>query len=128
MATKTKTATTNSKAKTTPKSTAQHIRDYLQRSPDASPTKVVQVLKKRGVKFKIGGNYKPEQMVSNIKHQMKKRAGASSSRRSSTKPTSRPKKGELTFDDLKDTKQLADRLGGVDRLETALDVLKKIQL
>jgi hypothetical protein len=98
---------------------SQVIRDYLAKHKNAMPKQIIADLAGEGVKVSHA-------LVSNVKYGEKKKAGG---RKKGRKVSRKAKLGtnSLTANELLKAKQLADQLGGADRLKTALETLEKLK-
>jgi hypothetical protein len=92
---------------------SKRVRDYVSANPGAMPREVAEALKAEGVILST-------QFVSQIKYQMKLAGNLSGdkSKRGST---------DLTAEELVLVKTLAVQLGGENKLEQALELLKKLR-
>lgn len=99
------------------------VRDYVTANPDAMPKEVADALTKDGVDVSA-------QFVSQIKYQMKlsgsRKAGEKRGGGRSAGGRGRGQ-GPLTADELIKVKNLVDELGGEDRVQEALTLLKKLR-
>lgn len=84
---------------------SQAIRDYLKVHPNAMPRDIAAELKGRGIK--VSGA-----LISSVKYGGKKTAKASTQR--------------ITAEDLVQVKQLADKLGGIGHVKSAVDILERL--
>lgn len=115
------------------KSTA--IRAYLAEHPEAGPKEVIEALKKIGIDVTPG-------LVSSVKSKMKDAGdlpsqGKGNGRRKASKvgiKTLQSKKEDMvarqsvaSFDELLQAKQIADSLGGVNRVKELMDDLSLLQ-
>jgi hypothetical protein len=93
---------------------SQAIRDYLQTHPDATPAVIQQELLRQGVD--VGYS-----LISQVKY---KGAGSKTGTRSGP-----GRRGgiNISMDDLVNAKQIADRLGGVERAKQALTMLERLR-
>lgn len=106
------------------KSLSQHIRDYLDANPGATPGEIVEGLGKQGVKVSPG-------LASNVKYtsgtgakkkkKTGRRRGRPPGRRAATSARS------ISAQDLLEAKKLVDGLGGIQSARAALDALEKLQ-
>ncbi len=93
---------------------SQHIRDYLGSHPEATPTVIQQDLLRQGIK--VGYS-----LISQVKY---KGGGArKATRRGGRRPG---RAANISIDELVGAKQIADRLGGVDRAKQALTLLERL--
>src|SRR5262245_50740780 len=94
------------------------IREYLSANPSATPSKIIEALKEKGVK--VGAS-----LVSQVKYgQMK---GKNGRRKKRGRPAARSVNGQrVDFTQLVEAKTLADKMGGVERARQALDLLAKL--
>lgn len=99
-------------AKKTNKS--QAIRDYLATNPDATPSVIQQDLQRQGIK--VGYS-----LISQVKY---KGGGARKTRRGGR---GRGRSPNISIDELVGAKQIADRLGGLDRAKQALSLLERLR-
>jgi len=102
---------------------SQAVRDYLSENPDATASKIIPELAKRGI------NVSPA-LVSQIKQRLKKsgnptapekRAGAKKTMRNESRSGS-----DLTADKLVEAKKLVEELGGLDQARGALSFLEEL--
>jgi hypothetical protein len=93
---------------------SQAIRDYLKTNPGATPTVIQQDLLREGVK--VGYS-----LISQVKYK------GGGGRKANRRGGGRKAPVNISMDDLVSAKQIADRLGGVDRAKQALTLLEKLQ-
>ena len=93
------------------------IRDYLASNPSATPSTIIEDLKKKGLK--VGAS-----LVSQVKYgQMK----ATNGRRKPGRPAGASANGSrVDIDQLVQAKSLADKLGGLEKAKQALNILAKL--
>jgi hypothetical protein len=92
---------------------SQSIRDYLEVHPDATPSVVQQDLLRDGIK--VGYS-----LISQVKY---KGGGRKATRRGA----GRGRPANISMNDLVNAKQLADRMGGLDRAKEALTMLARLR-
>jgi hypothetical protein len=92
---------------------SQAIRDYLKTNPTATPTVIQQDLLREGVR--VGYS-----LISQVKY----KGGGS---RKAKRGAGRKGSANISMDDLVSAKQIADRMGGVDRAKQALMLLERLQ-
>jgi hypothetical protein len=92
---------------------SQAIRDYLKTNPTATPTVIQQDLLREGVK--VGYS-----LISQVKY---KGGGGRKAKRGAGRKSA----ANISMDDLVSAKQIADRMGGVDRAKQALTLLERLQ-
>lgn len=100
---------------------SQAIRDYFSENPRAKPKAAADALKQQhGMDFNTT-------TISSVKHQMKK-AGLLGKRRSQSGVAARTgtDASGVGFDDLMAAKEMAQRLGGVEKARAAIDALSKL--
>jgi hypothetical protein len=90
----------------------QAVREFFASQPNAMPKAVSEALKEKGV------NVTP-QIVSQIKYQLRLLGGRASGRKNKAA-------GDLTAADLVKVKELADRLGGQQKVAQALEILRRL--
>ena len=93
---------------------SQAIRDYLKTNPAATPTVIQQDLLREGVK--VGYS-----LISQVKYK------GGGGRKAKGRGAGRKGPANISMDDLVSAKQIADRLGGVDRAKQALTLLERLQ-
>ena len=117
-------------------SKSQAVRDYLKSNPDAMPVAVSEALKKKGIDD-------APSLVSQFKNQMKPQAPIAAT--APTPPEQKPvakattaktakaaqgstltKQDELTASDLLKVKEIVDQLGGRQRVQEALQILREL--
>lgn len=89
---------------------SQAVRDHLQENPDQSPNQVVEALAKKGITVSTG-------LVSVIKYKKARKSRVI-------------KKAKTKGVDLKQLialKKLADEMGGMDQLKSAMDALEQLR-
>jgi hypothetical protein len=96
---------------------SEAIREYVVANPKDGPAEIVEAMKKQGIKVTRG-------LASNVKYggnrrKQKKRTMHSAARRT--------KKGSLTVEQLLEVKRLSESLGGLDRVQLALDALERFR-
>jgi hypothetical protein len=102
---------------------SEAIRAYLSEHPEATPSVVVPALAGQGVKVTA-------QLVSSVKSTMKARGkkrgrrGKVATQRAAARNT---RASSLTAADLVEAKNFADRLGGVDQMRKAIDLLEQLR-
>lgn len=108
--------------KRTGKSKSQHIRDYLQEKPDATPNQIVDALKAKGITASVG-------LASNVKYTSgyRSKGGRKRKRVLRRKPGRRAAGTQLTVQQLVEVKKLAGQLGGIEQARNALDALATLQ-
>jgi hypothetical protein len=93
------------------------IRDYLSSNPSATPSTIIEDLKKKGLK--VGAS-----LVSQVKYgQMK---GKSGRRKPGRRAGASANGSRVDIDQLVQAKSLADKMGGVARAKEALAMLAKL--
>ncbi len=94
---------------------SQAIREYLASNPQATPSVIQQELQRQGVK--VGYS-----LISQVKYKggSARKATRGGGRRRGRTP------GGVSIEELIGAKQIADRLGGVDRAKQALNMLEKL--
>src|SRR4051812_48717225 len=111
------------KAKVQRGAKSQAIRIYLEQHPNASAPDVVTALKGQGITVTPAFVYQLRSAAQRKARQGRRRRTTPSR----TNGTGRVKaKNHLTAEQLLATKELADRLGGMASLRTALEVLEKL--
>ncbi|MFV1964625.1 MAG: hypothetical protein ACC628_04325 [Pirellulaceae bacterium] len=119
-------------------SRSQSVRNYLESKPDAMPKAVSQALKEEGIDA-------APMLVSQVKYQMKIDAAQAATapspprkehaakaktpkiKAAKAKRRSTPRKqNELTANDLLKVKEIVDRLGGRQRLQEAMQILREL--
>lgn len=106
-------------------SKSEAIRAFLRQNPGATPKVVRAGLRKEGIKVTPG-------LVSNVAFYFRKKAAprvtaaARRVRAKTTRPISAPATG-VSFEQLVETKKLADSLGGTEQIRQALDMLAQLQ-
>lgn len=118
--------------KKTGKSRSQHIREYLQTNPGATPSQIVKGLAAIGVKVSSGLASNVKYHVSAPKASRKKRKKTARKKvargRAARKRAARGRRAAgLTAQDLFEAKKLVDDLGGVAAARKALDALEKLK-
>lgn len=109
---------------------SEAIRDYVTANPNAKPREIVDALKAMGLAVSPA-------FVSTIKSKMGAGTGKRGRRRATSKsvtvrgrrpaaPTAAKAVSSSLLDDLITAKQLADKLGGIDKAKAALEALAKI--
>ncbi len=102
---------------------SQAIRDYLAANPQAGPTKTVEVLAKKGIKVTTT-------LVSGVKTRSgssKKRGrGRGRPRKTTTRRRRAMRNDTVAITDLLQAKKLAEKMGGIDRAQTALAALARL--
>src|SRR5262245_48568662 len=93
---------------------SQHIRDYLASHPSATPSVIQEDLQRQGIK--VGYS-----LISQVKY---KGGGA---RKATRGGRGRGRAPNISIDELVGAKQIADRLGGLDRAKQALSLLERLQ-
>ena len=103
---------------------SQAIRAYLGQNPNASAPEVVAALGRQGLKVTPAFVYN---LRSGTKKKGRKgrRKGAVAAHRNGASRA--PTAGQLSAEQLVATKELADQLGGTDKLRRALELLDKLQ-
>ena len=96
---------------------SQAIRDYCEANPDAGPTETAAALKKQGIKVSTA-------MVSTVKTQAKKKKGRG---RKKAAGGAKPASDKIALSSLIQAKKMAESLGGVEKAQTALAALAKLQ-
>jgi hypothetical protein len=97
---------------------SQAIRDYLASNPSATPSTIIEDLKKKGIK--VGAS-----LVSAVKY--KQPAGGNGRRKKRGRRVGASANGRhVGFDQLVAAKALADKMGGVAAAKSALDMLAKL--
>jgi hypothetical protein len=98
---------------------SQAVREYLAENPQASPKAIVDGLKAKGIKVKVT-------LVNSIKYKKPSKPGR---RRKSARRVAaqRNSSAGVTIEQLIEVKRLADSLGGVDQIRSALDMLQQLQ-
>ena len=117
-------------------SKSQAVRDYLESKPDALPVAVSEALKKKGIDA-------APSLVSQVKYQMKteapkaatvpaprKKKPVTKAKTAKTAKAAReltpPKLDELTASELLNVKEIVDQLGGRQRVQEALQILREL--
>lgn len=97
----------------------QAIREYIAAHPDQGPKDIVAGLKAAGMTVKPG-------LVSAVKYGKKDRKR---SRRPSLRVAARrtSSNGSITVEQLLSVKNIADAIGGIDHLRSALDTLDRLR-
>ncbi len=96
---------------------SQAIRDYLAKTPKASPSEIKEALAKNGIKVS-------DSLISAVKYKKSKRKRGKKRGR----PAATPSNGEaVAVDSLVAAKKMVDQLGGIDAAEQAIRVLKRLQ-
>ena len=93
---------------------SEAIRDYLKTNPTATPSVIQEDLLREGVK--VGYS-----LISQVKYK------GGGGRKAKRRGAGRPSHANISMDDLVSAKQIADRLGGVDRAKEALALLERLQ-
>ena len=93
---------------------SQAIRDYLQTNPGAPPSVIQEDLLRDGVK--VGYS-----LISQVKYK------GGGGRKAKRRGAGRQGPVKISMDDLVSAKQIADRLGGVNRAKEALTLLERLQ-
>jgi hypothetical protein len=96
---------------------SEKIREYLATNPDATPTVIQQDLKRQGVPVTYS-------LISQVKYK------GGSTRKATRGSGGRSRGGRsanISIDELVSAKQIADRLGGLDRAKQALTLLERLQ-
>ena len=103
---------------------SQAIRAYFEQNPNASAPEVVAALGRQGLKVTPAFVYN---LRSGTKKKRRKvrRKGVAAANRNGT--SSAPATGQLSAEQLVATKELADRLGGTDKLRRAIELLDKLR-
>jgi hypothetical protein len=91
------------------------IRNYLASNPSATPSTIIEDLKKKGIK--VGAS-----LVSAVKY--KQPAGGNGRRKKAGRRAAA--NGHVDLDRLIEAKKMADKLGGVAAAKSALDMLAKL--
>jgi hypothetical protein len=94
---------------------SQAIRDYLAGNPAATPTVIQQDLQRQGIK--VGYS-----LISQVKYK-----GGPGRKATRGGARGRGRAPNISIDELVSAKQIADRLGGVDRAKQALTLLERLQ-
>jgi hypothetical protein len=94
---------------------SQHIRDYLESDPTATPKVIKEALKAKGITV-------TDSLVSLVKYK-------SGSRRKTRRRgrVARAAPNAISFDDLVSVKAIAQRMGGLERAKQALGMLERLQ-
>jgi hypothetical protein len=95
---------------------SQAIRDYIEANPDAGPTEVAAALKKERIIVSPA-------MVSTVKLASKKKGRGRKKAAGGAKPAS----DKIALSSLIQAKKMAESLGGVEKAQTALAALAKLQ-
>jgi hypothetical protein len=93
---------------------SEAIREYLKGNPEATPTVIQQDLLRQGVK--VGYS-----LISQVKYK------GGGTRRVTRRGPGRRGGVNISMDDLVSAKQIADRLGGLERAKQALTMLERLQ-
>lgn len=111
------------------------VQEYLEEHPNESISDVLSGLATRGitvsrslisqVKTKLGQTGRRGTKAVRKKAAKKKTSGADSPQTASAPSSSAGR--VITADDLYEAKKLADELGGIDRVRSALDALERLQ-
>ncbi len=96
---------------------SQAIRDYLASNPTATPSVIIGDLKKKGIKVSAA-------LVSAVKYH--KSAGGNGRRKKRRRGSTSANGRKVDFAQLVEAKSLADKMGGVDKAKSALDMLAKL--
>ncbi len=95
---------------------SQAIRDFLAKDPAAAPKAIKTGLAKQGIEVS-------NSLVNAIKYGRPKTGPGKRGRKAVSKSAA----GETSFDALLGAKELADKLGGVQRAQQALSMLQRLQ-
>ncbi len=95
---------------------SQAIRNCCEANPDAGPTEVAAALKKQGINVSTA-------FVSTIKSTSKKKGRGRKKAARGAKPAS----DKIALSSLLAAKKMAEQLGGVEKAQTALAALAKLQ-
>ena len=93
------------------------IRDYCKANPEAGPTETAAALKKQGIQVSTA-------MVSTVKTQAKKKKGRG---RKKAARGAKPASDKIALSSLIQAKKMAESLGGIEKAQTALAALAKLQ-
>jgi hypothetical protein len=93
---------------------SQAIRDYLDVNPDATPSVIQQDLLRDGVK--VGYS-----LISQVKYK------AAAGRKATRRGAGRGRPANISMDELVSAKQIADRMGGLERAKQALTMLSRLR-
>ena len=118
-----KKATPKKKAPAQKVNKSQAIRDYCEANPDAGPTETAAALKKQGIKVSTA-------MVSTVKTQAKKKTKTQKRRgrpRKNATSSAKPASDKIALSSLIQAKKMAESLGGIEKAQTALAALAKLQ-
>jgi hypothetical protein len=96
------------------------VRDYITANPKATPKEIVAGLATTGMKIKLG-------LANSLKYGKKKRSQRKSSTVASAARRASTTNGAVTVEQLLDVKRLADSLGGVEHVRSALDTLDQLR-
>jgi hypothetical protein len=96
---------------------SQAIRDYAEAHPDAGPTEIAAALKKEKIQVTSA-------LVSTVKTVAKKKKGRGRKKAASG---AKPASDKIALSSLIQAKKMAESLGGVEKAQTALAALAKLQ-
>jgi hypothetical protein len=97
------------------------VRDYMAANPTASPKEIVAGLAATGMKIKLG-------LANSLKYGKRKPGRKPGRRRALTvTAAARTSNGAVTVDQLIEVKRLADSLGGIGHVRSALEMLESLR-
>ena len=97
---------------------SQAIRDYCEANPDAGPTETAAALKKQGIQVSTA-------MVSTVKTQAKKKRGRG--RKKAARGAKKATGDKIALSSLIQAKKMVEQMGGLDKAQSALAALAKLQ-
>src|SRR5262245_61213401 len=98
---------------------SQAIRDYMTTNPSAGPSAIIEGLGKKGIKVSAA-------LVSAVKYH-KPAGGGNGRKKKGRRLGSTSSHGrKVEFAQLVEAKHLADKMGGVEKAKSALDMLAKL--
>jgi hypothetical protein len=96
------------------------VRDYIAANPKASPKEIVAGLAATGMKIKLG-------LANSLKYGKRKPGRRRAATVASAARRTRTSNGVVTVDQLLEVKRLADSIGGIEHIRTALEALEKLR-
>ncbi len=99
---------------------SQAIRDYCEANPTVGPKETAAALTKQGIKVSPA-------MVSTVKTQAKKKKGKRGRPRKKAAAAAKPTSDKIALSSLLAAKKMAEQLGGIEKAQTALAALAKLQ-
>jgi hypothetical protein len=99
---------------------SQAIRDFVQANPTVGPKETAAALTEQGIQVSPA-------MVSTVKTQAKKKKGKRGRPRKNAASSAKPASDKIALSSLIQAKKMAESLGGVEKAQTALAALAKLQ-